>query len=106
MTGPAVRAEDAADLAGLIEHVSGEPVHVAGNSYGATVTLMLLTARPNLVATTAVHEPPLWGLLEGTHDPAVVNELSAADTDLAVVQHLISVDHRRWLPSTSSNTWP
>ena len=59
------------------------------------MTLTLLTARPDLVATAAVHEPPLWGLLEGTHDPAVVNELSAADTELAVVQHLIrSGDHR------------
>jgi pimeloyl-ACP methyl ester carboxylesterase len=45
--GPGSRAEDAADLTGLIEHVSGEPVHVAGNSYGAIVTLTLLTARPD-----------------------------------------------------------
>ena len=46
--GPGSRAEDAADLAGLIEQVSDEPVHVAGNSYGANVTLTLLTdtARP------------------------------------------------------------
>lgn len=88
--GPGSRAEDAADLAGLIEQVSDEPVHVAGNSYGANVTLTLLGERPDLVATAAVHEPPLWGLLEGTRDQALVGELSAADADLAVVRGLIS----------------
>lgn len=93
--GPGSRAEDAADLAGLIEHVSGEPVHVAGNSYGAIVTLSLLTARPDLVATAAVHEPPLWGLLEGTRDQAVVNALSAADANLGVVRDLISSGNHR-----------
>ncbi len=93
--GPGSRAEDAADLAGLIEHVCGRPVHVAGNSYGAIVTLTLLTARPELVATAAVHEPPLWGLLEGTSDPALIDALSAADADLTVVRDLISSgDHR------------
>ena len=43
---PGSRGEDAADLAGLIEHLGGERVHVAGNSYGAIVTLTLLTAGP------------------------------------------------------------
>ena len=70
--GSGSRAEDAADLAELIEHVGGGPVHVAGNSYGAVVTLTLLTSRPDLVATATVHEPPLWGLLEGTPDQAIV----------------------------------
>jgi pimeloyl-ACP methyl ester carboxylesterase len=92
---PGSRAEDAADLAGLIEHVTGEPVHVAGNSYGAIVTLTLLTARPDLVATATVHEPPLWGLLEGTSDQHLVDALSAADADLAVVREQIrSGQHR------------
>jgi pimeloyl-ACP methyl ester carboxylesterase len=93
--GPGSRAEDAADLAGLIEHVSSKPVHVAGNSYGAIVTLTLLTARPDLVATATVHEPPLWGLLDGTCDQDLIDALSAADVDLAVVRKLISSgDHR------------
>jgi pimeloyl-ACP methyl ester carboxylesterase len=93
--GPGSRAEDAADLAALIEQVSSAPVHVAGNSYGAIVTLTLLTARPDLVATATVHEPPLWGLLEGTRDQALVDALSAADADLALVRDLIrSGDHR------------
>ena len=81
-------------------------MHVAGNSYGAIVTLTLLTARPDLVATAAVHEPPRWGLVERIHDPAVVNELSAADTENAVVRDLISSGDHRDAASTSSNTWP
>ncbi len=88
--GPGSRAQDAADLAGLIELVSGEPVNVAGNSYGANVTLTLLTERPDLVATAAVHEPPLFGLLEGTRGQALGSELSVLDADLAVVRDLIS----------------
>ena len=44
--GPGSRAEDAADLAGLIETVCGAPVHVAGSSYGGIVTLTLLTNAP------------------------------------------------------------
>lgn len=87
--GPGSRAEDAADLAGLIEHVSDGPVHVAGNSYGAIVTLTLLTSRPDLVATAAVHEPPLWGLLEDTRDRALADALSAADAELVIVRNLI-----------------
>jgi pimeloyl-ACP methyl ester carboxylesterase len=93
--GPGSRAEDAVDLAGLIEHVSSEPVHVAGNSYGANVALTLVTTRPGLVATAAVHEPPLWGLCEGSRDGAFVDELSAANAELATVRALIgSGDHR------------
>ena len=70
-------------------------MHVAGNSYGAIVTLTLLIARPDLVVTATVHEPPLWGLLEGTPDQVLIDALSAADADLAVVRDLISSgDHR------------
>jgi pimeloyl-ACP methyl ester carboxylesterase len=79
----------------LIERVSDEPVHVAGNSYGAIVTLTLLTERPDLVVTAAVHEPPLWGLLEGTRDQALIAELSAADAEDAVVRKLIASGNHR-----------
>jgi pimeloyl-ACP methyl ester carboxylesterase len=93
--GPGSRAEDAADLAGLIEQVGSEPVHVAGNSYGANITLTMLTERPDLVASAAVHEPPLFGLLEGTRNQALASELSAVDADFAVVRNLIgSGSHR------------
>lgn len=94
--GPGSRAEDAADLAALIEHVSAEPVHVVGNSYGGNVALTLLTARPELVVTAAVHEPPVWGVLESTLDSAVLEALASADAELRVVAELIGVgEHRR-----------
>lgn len=93
--GPGSRQEDAADLAGLIERVSNEPVHVVGNSYGANITLTLVTTRPDLVVSAAVHEPPLWGLLEGTRDHALVDELAHAESALSVVRERItSGDHR------------
>jgi pimeloyl-ACP methyl ester carboxylesterase len=56
--------EDVADLAALIEQHHLAPVHVIGNSFGAIVTLNLLIARPDLIASAAIHEPPLVGLLE------------------------------------------
>jgi pimeloyl-ACP methyl ester carboxylesterase len=93
--GPGSRAEDAADLAALIEHLGGGPVHVAGNSYGAIVTLTLVTTRPELVATAAVHEPPVLALLEGSLDPDVVAVLRSLDQALDDVTALIETgDHR------------
>jgi pimeloyl-ACP methyl ester carboxylesterase len=89
--GAGCRAEDTNDLAGMIEHVSDGPVHVVGNSYGGNITLTLMTERPDLVISAAVHEPPLFGLLEGTPDPAVAAALKAAETELAVVRdHIVS----------------
>ena len=94
-TGPGSRDGDAADLAALIEQLSDEPVHLVGNSYGGNITLTLVATRPDLVATAAAHEPPLWDLLQGTHDPVLREELANARTELAVVQNLIrSDDHR------------
>lgn len=94
-TGSGSRAEDAADLAGLIEHVADGPVHLAGNSYGANIVLTAVTSYPELVASAAVHEPPLWGLLEGTSDPVLLDELATANAELEVVADRIRAgDHR------------
>lgn len=93
--GPGSRAEDTADLARLIEHVSSTPVHLAGNSYGSIVTLTLVTERPDLVISAAVHEPPLFGLLEGTQDQEIAAELATSEAELTVVRELLeSGDHR------------
>ena len=81
--GPGDRAEDAADLATLIEHLGDGPVHVAGNSYGAIVTLTLVTTRPELVASAAVHEPPVLELLEGSLDPDIVAVLAVTFEETA-----------------------
>jgi pimeloyl-ACP methyl ester carboxylesterase len=47
------------------------------------------------IQSAAVHEPPLWGLCERTRDRALVDELAAANAELATVGDLISSgDHR------------
>lgn len=61
--------DDVADLAALIATNHLGPTHVVGNSFGAIVILKLATARPDLLASLAVHEPPLIGLLG--KDPAL-----------------------------------
>src|SRR5437899_634679 len=61
--------EDVADLAALIETNHLAPAHVVGNSFGAVITLKLAAARPDLIASLAIHEPPLIGLLG--NDPAL-----------------------------------
>lgn len=93
--GPGSRAEDAADLAALIEHLGDQPVHVVGNSYGAIVTLTLVTSRPDLVVTAACHEPPLFSLLGGTTDHAIALAIATIDQRLHTVATMIEAgDHR------------
>jgi pimeloyl-ACP methyl ester carboxylesterase len=55
---PVLRRQDEDDLATLIEEL-GAPVHLIGNSYGASIALGLTGRRPELVASVALHEPPL-----------------------------------------------
>lgn len=64
--------EDAGDLAALIEHLGEEPAHAIGNSAGGNVVLNLVTMRPDLVSSAAVHEPGPFGLLADSHDPELV----------------------------------
>src|SRR6266567_33271 len=61
--------EDVADLAALIEHLELAPAWVAGNSFGASITLRLAGERPDLLRGRIGHEPPLFSLLAA--DPAV-----------------------------------
>ncbi|MGH9154259.1 MAG: alpha/beta fold hydrolase [Acidimicrobiales bacterium] len=92
---PGSLIEDAADLAALIEHVGGNtPVHLVGNSFGASITLTLLTARPELAASVVVHEPPLFALLEGTTDEALAAALASMEHNLDAVTDLLAAgDH-------------
>ena len=92
---PGSREEDAADLAALIEHLGGGPVHLAGNSYGAMVTLTLVTMRPELVASAAVHEPPAVALLEGSSDAEITAVLASLDRVFGQVAALIETGHHR-----------
>jgi pimeloyl-ACP methyl ester carboxylesterase len=64
--------EDADDLAWLIEELDLAPAHVAGNSFGAVITLRAASRRPEVFRTLIVHEPPLFPLLAGTElEPAL-----------------------------------
>jgi pimeloyl-ACP methyl ester carboxylesterase len=58
-------AEDADDLARLIEQLGLAPAHVVGNSGGAAIALRLAGKRPDLCRSLVVHEPPLIDLLQG-----------------------------------------
>jgi pimeloyl-ACP methyl ester carboxylesterase len=55
--------DDVDDLASLIELLELAPAHVAGASMGGSIALRLAAARPELVRTLTVHEPPLFDLL-------------------------------------------
>jgi pimeloyl-ACP methyl ester carboxylesterase len=57
--GQGTRAQDEADLAALLEVLRLAPAHVAGSSFGASIVLGLATARPDLIRSIIVHEPPL-----------------------------------------------
>lgn len=55
--------DDVDDLAALIDLLGLTPAHVAGASWGGSITLRLAAAHPELLRSVAVHEPPLFDLL-------------------------------------------
>jgi pimeloyl-ACP methyl ester carboxylesterase len=84
--------EDVADLAALIEHLGLAPVWVAGNSFGASITLRLAGERPELFRGLIGHEPPLFSLLGD--DPALASMLQGVEQRVgAVVERIASGDH-------------
>lgn len=91
--GPGSVEEDATDLGALIEQVFHGPAHVVGNSFGAIVVLRLAARRRDLFRSMAVHEPPLWGLLED--QPAMQKALAQARQRVAaVIEVMRAGDHR------------
>jgi pimeloyl-ACP methyl ester carboxylesterase len=78
-------ADDAADLAGLLEATDRFPAHLIAHSYGGVVAFHLAAHRPDLVRSIAVHEPPSLGMLsrdgphaaEGARAVAEIRELEA-----------------------------
>ncbi|MGH2989690.1 MAG: alpha/beta fold hydrolase [Solirubrobacterales bacterium] len=62
-TGEGTIDDDVADLAALIESLDLAPAHVVGHSLGGSVALRFAIARPDLLRTVNVHEPPLFALL-------------------------------------------
>jgi acetyltransferase/esterase len=57
-------AEQAHDVAGLIEVLGLAPCGVWASSLGGVILLELLIRRPGLVSAAIVHEPPLFGILD------------------------------------------
>jgi pimeloyl-ACP methyl ester carboxylesterase len=84
--------EDVADLAALIEHLGLGPAWVAGNSFGASITLRLAGERPDLLRGVIAHEPPLFSLL--ANDRSVAPMLDEVGKTIgAVVERIASGDH-------------
>lgn len=84
--------EDVADLAALIEHLGLAPAWVAGNSFGAAITLRLAGERPDLFRGLVAHEPPLFSLLGD--DAALAPMLRGVRERVgAVVERIASGDH-------------
>jgi pimeloyl-ACP methyl ester carboxylesterase len=95
--------DDASDAAALVEHLDLSPVHVVGNSFGASIALRLACRRPDLFRSLIVHEPPLLDLLSG--DPkaepyreavipridAVVNLLQKGEMEAAARQFVETI---------------
>lgn len=91
-TGEGTIDDDAADLAALIEHLDRRGAHVYGSSSGGTVVLKLVAVRPDLVASAAVHEPAVPGLLDGVDDEHIARALGELNLHLDKVRTLIESD--------------
>jgi pimeloyl-ACP methyl ester carboxylesterase len=76
--------EDVEDLAALIDGLGMAPAHVAGASLGGSIALRLAGSHPELLRSTAVHEPPLFDLIDAEGDgfPEMA-ELRARLADIA-----------------------
>jgi pimeloyl-ACP methyl ester carboxylesterase len=84
--------QDVADLAALIGHLGLGPAWVAGNSFGASITLRLAAERSDLFRGVIVHEPPLFSLL--VNDPSIAPMIEEAGKRMgAVVARIASGDH-------------
>lgn len=95
--------EDVNDLAALLEHLALEPAWVAGNSFGASITLRLAGERPELFRGLLCHEPPLLSMLAqdsafapllsgvGQRISAVVEQIAGGDREGAAEQFVETV---------------
>ncbi len=87
-TGGGTLDDDVSDLVTLIERLELGPVHLVGNSLGATICLRLAATRPELLASLSLHEPPLLGLL--VSDPEWQAALEESNRRVGAVLQLIA----------------
>jgi pimeloyl-ACP methyl ester carboxylesterase len=59
------RRDQEDDLAALVTRLGRGPVHLAGTSFGGSISLGLATRRPELVRSVVAHEPPLLSVMAG-----------------------------------------
>ncbi|MGE5520228.1 MAG: alpha/beta fold hydrolase [Candidatus Dadabacteria bacterium] len=87
--------EDVEDLLALIKFLGIAPLHLAGNSGGAAISLKAVVKKPELFKTLVIHEPPLFGVLKSNAEAqdmlrivssrieAVVNLLGTGENEQA-----------------------
>ena len=84
--------DDVADLAALMDYMGFAPAWIAGNSFGASITLRLAVERPKLFRGLIGHEPPLLSLLADELSLAPMLEEFRGRVG-AVVERIASGDH-------------
>ena len=85
-TTQGARRQDEDDLAALVEALDLAPVHLVGNSYGASIALGLAARRADLVHSVIAHEPPLLGIARpGTALAATADQVHATLDEVAAM---------------------
>jgi pimeloyl-ACP methyl ester carboxylesterase len=85
-TTQGTRRNDEDDLAALVEALDLAPVHLIGNSYGASISLGLAARRPDIVHSVIAHEPPLLAVAHpGTTMAASADRIHATLDEVAAM---------------------
>lgn len=113
--GKGIVRDNVRDLGELIERFDFAPAHIVGNSFGGSLALRLTAARPNLVRSVNVHEPPLHGLLDDLgmgsslrlKGRAVLDVLEKGLMEAGARQFYETVVGRDWneLPAARRDAW-
>lgn len=78
--------DDVDDLAALIDLLGARPAHVAGASFGGSIALRLAAGQPDALLSIAVHEPPLFDLVDRRAvEPSELTELTELRAHLCSV---------------------
>lgn len=85
-------AEDADDLAALIEALELAPANLLTNSFGGIIALRVAGSKPELLRRISLHEPPALPLLASDPESAALLEPVGSGI-AAVVTKLASGDH-------------
>jgi pimeloyl-ACP methyl ester carboxylesterase len=93
--GPVAIADQAADLAGLLDSLRVRCAHVVGHSYGGLVALQLALDRPDLVDSLALMESALRGRSGGPASQELSKHMAAAIQSYSQGDRAGAVD--RWL---------